>query len=56
VDEARDEAQPRTAVLFLSTRPLSLTDVEILHWGPYLERREAGAREEEGDARQQPGR
>ena len=26
------------AVLFFATRPLSLADVEILEWVPYLER------------------
>jgi hypothetical protein len=39
------------AVLFFATRPLSLSDVEILDWVPYMERREAAAREENDDAR-----
>jgi len=66
---AASETQPRStfhgaryhtdglrAVLFLGTRPLSLADVEVLHWVPYLERREAAASEEKGDLRKQPGR
>jgi hypothetical protein len=31
------------AVLFFGTRPLSLSDVEMLSWVPYLERRDAAA-------------
>jgi hypothetical protein len=33
------------AVLFFTTRPRSLSDVELLDWEPYLERREAEAQE-----------
>ena len=33
------------AVMFFATRPLSLSDVQILDWVPFLERREAAARE-----------
>ena len=60
---AAAEAQPRTAlngaqyhtdglraVFFFGTRPLSLSDVEILDWVPYLERRETTAREHSNDA------
>ena len=62
--DAAAETRPRTAlngaryhtdglraVLFFATRPLSLSDVEILDWVPYLERREAAAREQSNDAR-----
>ena len=56
LDGARYHTDGLRAVMFLATRPLSLKDVEFLRWVPYLERRDAGAREEEGDARQQPGR
>ncbi|MGO4325905.1 LssY C-terminal domain-containing protein [Cupriavidus sp. 2TAF22] len=31
------------AVMFFATRPLSLSDVELLDWVPYLERRDAAA-------------
>ena len=34
------------AVLFLATRPLSLSDVELLDWAPYLDVREPAARKE----------
>jgi len=57
------EARPRTtlngapyhtdglrAVMFFATRPLSFTNVEILDWVPYLERRESAERGENGDA------
>lgn len=40
------------AVIFFATRPLSLKDVEFLHWAPYLERGEAkeqNARNKAGD-------
>ena len=60
---ATAEMQPRTAldgalyhtdglraVLFFGTRPLSLSDVEMLDWVPYLERRETAAREHSNDA------
>jgi hypothetical protein len=63
------EAQPRStldgeryhtdglrAVLFLATRPLSLAEVELLRWVPYLERQDAGAVEERDDAGKRPGR
>jgi hypothetical protein len=38
------------AVMFFATRPLSFTNVEILDWVPYLERRESAVRKENGDA------
>jgi hypothetical protein len=38
------------AVMFFATRPLSFTNVEILHWVPYLELRESTAPKESGDA------
>ena len=60
---AAAEALPRTAlngaryytdglraVLFFGTRPLSLSDVEMLDWVPFLEGREAAAREQSNDA------
>ncbi len=53
---ARYHTDGLRAVLFLATRPLTLKDVEFLHWVPYLGGREAGASEEKGDARRQPGR
>jgi len=31
------------AVIFLATRPLGLSEVELLNWTPYIERREAAA-------------
>ena len=39
------------AVMFFATRRLSRADVEILDWVPFLERREAVAREDTGHAR-----
>ena len=39
------------AVLFFATRPLSLSDVEMLDWVPYLERGEAVVREQSNDVR-----
>ena len=48
---ARYHTDGLRAVLFFATRPLSLSDVEILDWVPYLERREAAAREQSNDAR-----
>jgi hypothetical protein len=36
--------------MFFATRPLSFTNVEILDWVPYLERRESAVREDNGDA------
>jgi hypothetical protein len=30
------------AVMFFATRPLALSDVRLLDWVPYLERRETG--------------
>jgi LssY-like putative type I secretion system component LssY len=60
---AAAEALPRTAlngaryytdglraVLFFGTRPLSLSDVEMLDWVPFLEGRQAAAREQGHDA------
>jgi hypothetical protein len=38
------------AVMFFATRPLNFTNVQILDWVPYLEQRETGAPEENGDA------
>lgn len=38
------------AVMFFATRPLSISDVQVLDWVPYLEQREAIQREETGDA------
>ncbi len=38
------------AVMFFATRPLNLTNVEILDWVPYLEQHESTARKESGDA------
>ena len=37
------------AVMFFATRPLSLSDVQILDWVPFLEQREAAARERGSD-------
>jgi hypothetical protein len=61
---ATSEIQPRAAlngaryytdglraVLFFGTRPLSLSDVEMLDWVPFLEGREPAAREQSNDAR-----
>ncbi|MGT2504808.1 LssY C-terminal domain-containing protein [Cupriavidus basilensis] len=58
------QAQPRTtldgaryftdglrAVLFFAQRPLSLSEVEILDWVPYLEGREGASPKEGGNAR-----
>lgn len=39
------------AVLFFATRPLSLSEVEMLDWEPYLNRRESPAQQEVDDAR-----
>jgi hypothetical protein len=65
---AASETQPRNtlhgaryhtdglrAVLFVATRPLTLQDVEFLHWVPYLERRESSVSEEKGNAPREPG-
>jgi hypothetical protein len=38
------------AVMFLATRPLDLSDVQILDWVPYLKRREVGAAKENTNA------
>jgi len=35
------------AVMFFFTRPLALSDIQLLNWVPYLERREAGAAAEQ---------
>jgi hypothetical protein len=58
------QAQPRTtfsgahyhsdglrAVMFFATRPLSLSDVEILEWEPYLTGYESAVRKENDNAR-----
>ncbi len=50
-DGARYHTDGLRAVLFFATRPLSLSDVEILDWVPYLERREAAAQGQSNDAR-----
>jgi hypothetical protein len=36
--------------MFFATRPLSFTNVEILDWVPYLDRRGPASSEEDGDA------
>ena len=36
VDGARYHTDGLRAVLFLATRPLSLADVELLDWAPYI--------------------
>jgi hypothetical protein len=51
---ARYHTDGLRAVLFFATRPHSLADVEFLNWVPYLERGEAGAREEKRNARERP--
>jgi hypothetical protein len=38
------------AVMFFATRPLSFSNVEILDWVPYLDRRGPASSEEDGDA------
>jgi hypothetical protein len=38
------------AVFFFATRPLSLSDVEILDWVPYLESRDIARPREAGEA------
>ena len=40
------------AVMFLVTRPLALSDVQILDWVPYLQRRETGADVQHADEKQ----
>lgn len=42
-NEMRYHTDGLRAVLFFATRPLSLGDVEVLDWVPYLERREREA-------------
>jgi hypothetical protein len=49
---ARYHTDGLRAVLFFATRPLSLSDVQMLEWVPYLERREPAAREQGSDASQ----
>ena len=39
------------AVLFIATRPLSMSDVEYLDWHPYLEQREDSAAQEHANDR-----
>ncbi|WP_441629573.1 LssY C-terminal domain-containing protein [Cupriavidus sp. 2MCAB6] len=51
LDGARYFTDGLRAVLFFAPRPLSLSDVEILDWVPYLEGRGAASREESGNAR-----
>ena len=38
------------AVMFFATRPLSFTNVQILDWVPYLQKRESAARKQNGNA------
>jgi hypothetical protein len=57
IDRVRSgTTQAGRAVLFFATRPLTLKDVEVLHWVPYLERpegqRERGERQCTQGARQ----
>jgi hypothetical protein len=40
------------AVLFFVTRPLALSDIQLLDWVPYLERRVSGANAEHANIRQ----
>jgi hypothetical protein len=40
---ARYHTDGLRAILFLATRPLTLSDVELLDWAPYLEVREPTA-------------
>jgi hypothetical protein len=54
-DDAHYFTDGLRAVLFFATRPLSLKDVEFLHWVPYLEPSEPGEGQGQGDARNQPG-
>ena len=50
LDGARYYTDGLRAVLFLVTRPLSLSDLEILDWHPYIKLREAdAARENDND-------
>jgi hypothetical protein len=44
-NDGRYETDGLRAVMFFTTRPRSLSDVELLDWEPYLERREAEAQE-----------
>jgi hypothetical protein len=39
------------AVMFFATRPLSLSEVQMLDWEPYLDWRDSPAQKEVGDAR-----
>ena len=48
---ARYHTDGLRAVLFFATRPLSLSDVEMLDWVPYLGRHEAAAYEQSNNAR-----
>jgi hypothetical protein len=54
-DDAHYFTDGLRAVLFFATRPLSLKDVEFLHWVPYLEPSEPGEGQGQGDGRNQPG-
>ena len=45
-DAGTSRATRIAAVLFIATRPLSLSDVEFLDWAPYLEVHEPTARNE----------
>jgi hypothetical protein len=56
IDRVRSgTTQAGRAVLFFATRPLTLQDVEFLHWVPYLERPESSGSEEKGNAPREPG-
>jgi len=44
--DARYHTDGLRAALFLATRPLSLSDVELLDWAPYLEAPDPPARNE----------
>ncbi|MDR7135522.1 hypothetical protein J2X06_002731 [Lysobacter niastensis] len=46
---ARYHTDGLRAVMFFAARPLSLSDVQILDWVPFLEQREAAARERGSD-------
>jgi hypothetical protein len=48
---ARYHTDGLRAILFFATRPISLSDVELLHWASYQERRQAAASEQNNDAR-----
>ena len=55
LDGARYYTDGLRAVLFFTKRPLSLKDVEFLHWEPYLEGREDCASEGSGNVCKEAG-